>query len=134
MQFAAETTHIRQEGDITNHMAAGLPRRPEGNAAVAAAPVRAIAVVPPNVANVEVGVTWRGAQHRLAQLNAPHEVTPQRRLARLDGLPRAAWTHANGGLARSIVLLVALQTAPCRRRQPRRPSLLVSKSFLASCV
>ena len=31
-QFAAKTTHIRQEGDITNHMAAGLPRRSEDTA------------------------------------------------------------------------------------------------------
>ena len=100
-QFAAKTPRIRQEGDITNHMAADLPRRPEGNVAVAAAPVGAIVVLPPDVADVGVGVTWRGAQRRQARLKALHEVTPQRRLARLGGLPRAAWTQRERRLGKA---------------------------------
>jgi hypothetical protein len=52
--------------------------------------------LPPNVADVEVRVTWHGAQRRQAQLKALYEVTPQRRLTQLGSLPRAAWTPANG--------------------------------------
>ena len=49
-------------------------------------------MVPPNVADVEVGATSRGARRRQAQLKTLYEVAPQRRLTQLVSLPRAAWT------------------------------------------
>ena len=92
------TTRLRREGDITNHMAAELPRRPEDNAPVAAAPVGAISMVPLDAADVEVGATWRGAQRRRAQLKKSGG--PQRRHTPLGGLPRAAWTPRERRLGR----------------------------------
>ena len=105
MQFAAMTTRLRREGDVTNHMAAGLPRRPEDHVPVAAAPVGAISMVPPDAADVEVGATWRGAQRRRTQLekgSADRVIWEgaQRRRTQLGGLPRATWTPREQRLSR----------------------------------
>jgi hypothetical protein len=48
-KFAATATRLRREGNITGHIAAGLPRRRENNKPVAAAPVGVISMVPAEV-------------------------------------------------------------------------------------